>query len=144
MHFFNLSQNENLEPINEALTKLKTKDENAEISLINDIFSCDFIKPKSLSQFYANQLQKIPTFSRSNKNLFIYCLQAGLDMQVCLRPTILGEMCNVFPKRLIMDHYLGGLHMVVKVLIQKRFCIKTLMTMGLHVFQFTTIGSWIT
>ena len=120
--FFFISQNENLEPIHEAITKLKTKDENAEIGLINDIFSCDFIKPKSLSQFYANQLQKFPTFSMSNKNLFNYCMQAGLDMQICLRPTILGEMCNVFPKRLIMDHYLGGL----------------------HVFQFTTVGSWIT
>ena len=73
---------------------------------MNSIFSCDFIKPKSLSQSYANQLQKFATFSMSNKNLFNYCMQAGLDMQICLRPSILGEMCNVFPKRLIMDHYL--------------------------------------
>ena len=43
-------------------------------------------------------------------------MQAGLNMQICLRPTILGEMCNVFPKRLIMDHYLGGLHVFYSLL----------------------------
>ena len=39
-----------------------------------------------------------------SSNLFRYCANIGLGMDICLRPKILGELCGKFPKRLILDH----------------------------------------
>ena len=76
--------------MDETIENLKSKDEHVETNLINDIFSCEFTKPSSMSQLYAKNLQKLQMFALSNANLMRYCMQTGLDIQICLRPNILG------------------------------------------------------
>ena len=86
------------------MAKLKLEDENYELNLINDIFGCDFNKPLSLSRYYAYQLPKFLSFALANKNLFRFCMRSGLGMETCVRPKIFGEVCEMFPKRLVFDH----------------------------------------
>ena len=43
----------------------KSQDENIVQKLINDLFLCDFNKPASLSEAYANELQKYNAFALS-------------------------------------------------------------------------------
>ena len=95
---------ESQEHMDNIMAKLKLEDENYELNLINDIFGCDFNKPLSLSRYYAYQLPKFLSFALANKNLFRFCMKSGLGMQTCVRPKIFGEVCEMFPKRLVFDH----------------------------------------
>ena len=86
--------------LDEVVAKLKNKDDGAISGLINDIFQCNFNEPLSLSRSYAYSL---PRFSSPNNHIFNFCMKIRLSMQMCLRPKILGEVCETFPKRLIME-----------------------------------------
>ena len=94
---------ESQDHMDNIMAKLKLEDENYELNLINDIFGCDFNKPLSLSRYYAYQLPKFLSFALANKNLFRFCMKSGLGMQTCVRPKIFGEVCEMFPKRLVLD-----------------------------------------
>ena len=38
------------------------------------------------------------------KELFKLCMELGIEVKLCKRPNIFSEVCEMFPKRLIMDH----------------------------------------
>ena len=90
-------------PLHKVIALQKAKDENIVLKLINDIFLCHFTKPLSLSHAYALELQKVNAFALSMKELFKFCMELGIEVKICKRPNIFSEVCEMFPKRLIMD-----------------------------------------
>ena len=89
--------------INKVIAKLRY--ENAVSGLIKDIFSCDFIT-SPLTQAFAYELKESYSFATANTNSMKFCSKLKLKMEICMHPTILGEICELFPKRLIMDQNL--------------------------------------
>ena len=83
----------------------KLRYENAVSELIKDIFSCDFIT-SPLTQAFAYELKESYSFATANTNSMNFCSKLKLKMEICMHPTILGEICELFPKRLIMDQNL--------------------------------------
>ena len=77
-------------------------DEYAISRLINDIYRCDFSN-SPLTQAYAFELQNFISIAMANRHAFKFCTKLKIGMNVCLDPTVLGEICEMFPKRLIMD-----------------------------------------
>ena len=90
-------------PLHKVIALKKAKDENIVSKLINDIFLCHFTKPLSLSHAYALELQKLNAFALSMKELFKFCMELGIEVRICKRPNIFSEVCEMFPKRLIME-----------------------------------------
>ena len=88
--------------IDEFIAYFKRKDENAVLELINDIFQCNF-KKDPLSQAYAYELQQSSNLALANIHFFEFCTKHGLHPSVCLQSKIMSEVCEIFPKRLIMD-----------------------------------------
>ena len=91
--------------IDEFIAIIKSDGDKTIVSkLIDDVFLCDFNKPLSFSQAYAYELQNFIAFAMANRHVFKLCMELGLGTEVCMNPKILGEVCELFPKRLIMDH----------------------------------------
>ena len=88
-------------------TALKKNDENAIADLINDIFQCEFNNPPSLSNSYVRKINEHDQFNYifalENIHVVRFCTKLGLPTSKCLKPKLLNEICQTFPKRLIMD-----------------------------------------